>query len=539
MGQKFFISFNANDRGKAEWIAWVLREAGHEVAIHTWELSAGDNIPLWMNERLAWADRLIAVVSPDYVEAAYSAMEWAQSVWGDPGGRDGKTIPVVVRATELPALLSTLRRIDLTGVDEAEARRRLLDGISQPAPPVVRPRFQPAPPTTPEQGPLAKPAFVAESQGTSFVSKVILGVVTGVITGIVLWMLLPDKSEDKAVVRERGLGVYEPTNGAFTLYYPRSLGFVDEYASQQVVAVGPMGKTLIGQGEAVPDFVEGFLLSDWRYEDNGMVARFFPHTEPLFENVLAVYEDEDLLSITELVERRQLDASTRLNFIYRTRPQWYLSWIDFTFYNAVKLEVVDDVAFVVLASMTDEHWKHHADEWKEALDSSRLNYDKAIAFLDSKAEEVPSPYLTREIREATSRISEASYDVTELDGAYRMKYLFGDQDDDGVNVNIEKSDSRGQTVHTSEAKLMWNTLRWDNARPREGVTSYNDEFALAGQVHPMRCYVWESTLKGTDFEHTVCYADIFKTMAVLTSLRSTDGEETYQKRQLFNIRFTD
>jgi hypothetical protein len=268
-----------------------------------------------------------------------------------------------------------------------------------------------------------------------------------------------------------------------------------------------------------------------------MVAWFVPHTEPLFENVLAVYEDEDLLSSTELVERRQLDASTRLNFIYRTRPQWYLSWIDFTFYNAVKLEVIDDVAFVVLASMTDEHWKHHADEWKEALDSSRLNYDKAIAFLDSKAEEVPSPYLTREIREATSRISEASYNVTEPRGAYQVKYLFGDQDEDWVK--IKKADNTGQKSDFPEKKITWATLRWVDARPKEGVTSYSDEFALSGRVYPMRCYVWESTAKGEALEHVVCFSDVFKTMAVLTSLRSTDGEKTYQKRQLSSIRFTE
>ena len=32
-GQKFFISFNSRDQQKADWIAWTLREAGHEVAI--------------------------------------------------------------------------------------------------------------------------------------------------------------------------------------------------------------------------------------------------------------------------------------------------------------------------------------------------------------------------------------------------------------------------------------------------------------------------------------------------------------------------
>ncbi len=41
MGRKFFISFNTADRTKAHWIAWTLKEAGHEVAVHDWEMPAG------------------------------------------------------------------------------------------------------------------------------------------------------------------------------------------------------------------------------------------------------------------------------------------------------------------------------------------------------------------------------------------------------------------------------------------------------------------------------------------------------------------
>jgi hypothetical protein len=58
MGQKFFISFNSADRTKAHWIAWTLKNAGHEVAVHDWEIPAGGNAPLWMNTKLAWADPL-------------------------------------------------------------------------------------------------------------------------------------------------------------------------------------------------------------------------------------------------------------------------------------------------------------------------------------------------------------------------------------------------------------------------------------------------------------------------------------------------
>jgi hypothetical protein len=127
MGQKFLISFNSADRTKAHWIAWTLKEAGHEVAVHDWEIPAGGNAPLWMNSRLAWADRLIAVISPDYVPTRYSPMEWASQIWKDPDGTKGSVIPVIVKpAPNIPPLLKGLSWIDLTNCTEDEARGRLL-----------------------------------------------------------------------------------------------------------------------------------------------------------------------------------------------------------------------------------------------------------------------------------------------------------------------------------------------------------------------------------------------------------------------------
>src|SRR5207342_2980183 len=142
MGQKFFISFTSADRTKAHWIAWTLKEAGHEVAVHDWEIPAGGNAPLWMNARLAWADRLIAVISPDYVGGRYSLMEWTAQLWNDPDGTKGSVIPVIVRPTpNIPPLLLGLSRIDLTNCTEVEARRRLLKGVELPAPPERKPGF--------------------------------------------------------------------------------------------------------------------------------------------------------------------------------------------------------------------------------------------------------------------------------------------------------------------------------------------------------------------------------------------------------------
>ena len=204
MGQKFFISFNSADREKAHWIAWTLKDAGHQVAVHDWELSAGGNVPLWMNTKLAWADRLIAVVSPNYVPARYSPMEWGAQVWDDPDGTQGSVVPVLVRPTSsIPPLLKALSRIDLTNCSEDDAKRRLLDGVSFPEPPVRKPAFESVecvPPDPDETGPEDKPTFVKVTMDDGLPRWLKLSVAAAAIAGAIfagLGLLFSGGSPDR------------------------------------------------------------------------------------------------------------------------------------------------------------------------------------------------------------------------------------------------------------------------------------------------------------------------------------------------------
>jgi TIR domain len=193
MGQKFFISFNSADQTKAHWIAWTLKEAGHEVAVHDWEIPAGGNAPLWMNTKLAWADRLIAVISPDYLPTRYSPVEWAAQIWNDPAGTKGAVIPVIVRPTpRLPPLLNDLSRIDLTNCPEAEAKSRLLKGVDMPAPPELKPAFEQIVAEAPDSrhaGPAEKPIFIRGNVEDGLprwlkVSVAIAAIASAVIAGL-------------------------------------------------------------------------------------------------------------------------------------------------------------------------------------------------------------------------------------------------------------------------------------------------------------------------------------------------------------------
>ena len=162
MLQKLFISFTSPDRQKAEWIAWTLRNAGHMIAIHTWDVPPGGNFLFWMNEKLVWADRVIAVVSPDYGTAEYSLVEWLSAFHNDPTGVEGRLVPVIVRPTpDLPPLMRAISHIDITDVDETEAAKRLIDGIGGSAGEraLERARRNPFIPNFSEPIPITQPSF--------------------------------------------------------------------------------------------------------------------------------------------------------------------------------------------------------------------------------------------------------------------------------------------------------------------------------------------------------------------------------------------
>src|SRR5215831_2143866 len=65
----FFISFNHLDSGWAEWIAWQLEGAGYTTIIQMWDFAAGSNFIAGMDKGLANSKRVIAVLSPNYLQS--------------------------------------------------------------------------------------------------------------------------------------------------------------------------------------------------------------------------------------------------------------------------------------------------------------------------------------------------------------------------------------------------------------------------------------------------------------------------------------
>jgi hypothetical protein len=93
----FFISYNRADLPWAEWIAWQLEVAGYTTMLQAWDFRPGSNFVFKMQRAAAEAERTIAVLSPDYVQARFTQPEWAAAFAQDPTGEKGTLLPVHVR----------------------------------------------------------------------------------------------------------------------------------------------------------------------------------------------------------------------------------------------------------------------------------------------------------------------------------------------------------------------------------------------------------------------------------------------------------
>ncbi|MFC8349995.1 FxSxx-COOH system tetratricopeptide repeat protein [Streptomyces sp. NPDC057280] len=134
----WFISHAGADRAWAEWVAWQLLEAGHEVELDCWDWGTGDNFVLKMNEALEQG-RMVALFSPAYFELErFTTPEWTAML-----ARQKQITPVRIAKTPIPAILSPFIVTDLFGLDEQTARNALLGAVKGPSRPVRAPARPP------------------------------------------------------------------------------------------------------------------------------------------------------------------------------------------------------------------------------------------------------------------------------------------------------------------------------------------------------------------------------------------------------------
>ena len=137
----FLISYNQGDRAWAEWLAWTLEEVGYSVIIDAWDFRPGGNFALEMDRAMKRAERTIAVLSENYLNAVYTQSEWAAAFAKDPTGERRSLLTVRVMPCDPKGILGSITRIDVFDLDEATAQFKILEFLKERAKPEQKPSF--------------------------------------------------------------------------------------------------------------------------------------------------------------------------------------------------------------------------------------------------------------------------------------------------------------------------------------------------------------------------------------------------------------
>jgi hypothetical protein len=143
----FFISYTQTDRAWAEWIAWELEAAGYTTLLQAWDMPPGTAFIHEMDQAVQTTERTLVVLTPAYLKSEFGEAEWRPGFRKDPSGIKRQLIPIRIEQCQPEGLLGDRVWIDLVGIDEAEARERLIEQIRAAlrghGKPDQRPRFPP------------------------------------------------------------------------------------------------------------------------------------------------------------------------------------------------------------------------------------------------------------------------------------------------------------------------------------------------------------------------------------------------------------
>ncbi|WP_321383522.1 toll/interleukin-1 receptor domain-containing protein [uncultured Enterococcus sp.] len=133
----FFISYTGNDVQSAEWIAVTLENAGYTTIIQEWDFKPGENFVINMHDALINTKRFIAVLSSDYFDSYYCRAEFSAAFTKDSGSEKGLLIPVLISDIQVEGLFAPVIYIDLYGIEDEEAKKRLLLGVDNQSRPRI------------------------------------------------------------------------------------------------------------------------------------------------------------------------------------------------------------------------------------------------------------------------------------------------------------------------------------------------------------------------------------------------------------------
>ncbi len=111
--KKIFISYSSKDRKwVSEWLLPRLEEAGLEVRIDYRDFKIGCSFIINMEEAVEWCDKILLVLTPNWVESEWTNFEALLMQTEDPIGLRGRFLPLMLTKCDLPRRLGIFTYAD-------------------------------------------------------------------------------------------------------------------------------------------------------------------------------------------------------------------------------------------------------------------------------------------------------------------------------------------------------------------------------------------------------------------------------------------
>ncbi len=127
--KNFFVSYTGTDLNYATWVAEVLESNNYTVTIQAWDFRPGDNFVSKINEALSECQKLIVILSENYLKSKWCEAEWTSKFTEQMNLKERRIIPIRIEPVDLKGLLSPIVYIDIFDKSENVAKKEILDGI--------------------------------------------------------------------------------------------------------------------------------------------------------------------------------------------------------------------------------------------------------------------------------------------------------------------------------------------------------------------------------------------------------------------------
>ncbi|MGH8884185.1 MAG: toll/interleukin-1 receptor domain-containing protein [Egibacteraceae bacterium] len=124
-----FLSHSAVDADMADRIAMGLRALKYPVWYAEWAIKAGESIVEKINDALAQNDTLLVLLSHESVSSAWVRHEFTVALMDQLSGQDVTVIPILVESCPIPAILRTIKYVDMRADRFEQGFIKLLEAL--------------------------------------------------------------------------------------------------------------------------------------------------------------------------------------------------------------------------------------------------------------------------------------------------------------------------------------------------------------------------------------------------------------------------